>query len=99
MNYCGVEKFCSTVNEFDATTCNDVPLEPISNVIKDTRANLEDIWNLLDVFDKFSFNTDNRADAFKEVTSDSMEHAIRLNRDISFAIKDKLSIILDRYGC
>ena len=98
MNYCGSEKVCSTGKE-SATTCNDVPLEPISNVIKDTRSNLEDIWNLLDAFDRFSFNADNRSDAFKEVTSDSMEQAIRLNRDISFAIKDKLSIILDRYGC
>lgn len=98
MNYCGAEKVCSTGNE-SATTCNDVPLEPISNVIKDTRATLEEIWNLIDVFDRFSFDTDNRADAYKEITSDCMENAILLNREISFAIKDKLSKIIARYGC
>lgn len=99
MNYCGVEKCCSTVNELDAPTCDTMSLEPISNVIKDTRANLEEIWNLLDIFDKFSFNADNRADAYKEITSDCMENAILLNREISFAIKDKLSTIISRYGC
>ena len=99
MNYCGAEKCCSTVNELDAPTCDTMPLEPISNVIKDTRVNLEEIWNLLDTFDKFSFNADNRADAYKEVTSDCMENAILLNREISFAIKDKLSRIISRYGC
>ena len=99
MNYCGVEKFCSTVNELGDPTCDTMPLEPISNVIKDTRVNLEEIWNLLDTFDKFSFNADNRADAYKEVTSDCMENAILLNREISFAIKDKLSTIISRYGC
>ena len=99
MNYCGAEKCCSTVNELDAPICDTMPLDPISNVIKDTRVNLEEIWNLLDTFDKFSFNADNRADAYKEVTSDCMENAILLNREISFAIKDKLSRIISRYGC
>lgn len=99
MNYCGVEKVCSTVNEWDAPTCDTVSLEPISKVINDTRANLEEIWNLLDTFDKFSFNADNRADAYKEITSDCMENAILLNKEISFAIKDKLRTIISRYGC
>lgn len=73
--------------------------QTIDSVVKDTRVNLEEIWNLLDTFDKFSFNADNRADAYKEVTSDCMENAILLNREISFAIKDKLNTIISRYGC
>lgn len=73
--------------------------QTIDSVVNDTRVNLEEIWNLLDTFDKFSFNADNRADAYKEVTSDCMENAILLNREISFAIKDKLSTIISRYGC
>lgn len=96
MNYCGAEKCCSIVNECD-TTCDTK--QPIRNVVGDTRVNLEEIWNLLDIFDKFSFNADSRADAYKEITSDCLEHAIILNREISFAIKDKLSTIISRYGC
>lgn len=80
-----------------ASTCE--AKQTIDSVVNDTRINLEEIWNLLDTFDKFSFNADNRADAYKEVTSDCMENAILLNREISFAIKDKLSTIISRYGC
>lgn len=79
--------------------CEEVSTEPISNVINDTRANLEDIWNLLDAFDRFTFNADSKVDAYKEVTSDCMKNAILLNRDISFAIKEKLANIIDRFGC
>lgn len=97
MNYCGVEKCYSTVNDSVDPTCDTK--QTIRNVVGDTRVNLEEIWNLLDTFDKFSFNADNRADAYKEITSDCMENAILLNREISFAIKDKLSTIISRYGC